>query len=111
MTGSAEVTVELANVLNDLGFVQTSSGYRFEIDGVEFDVVWDGLGRYCLMGSVVGPRTASFVEYFMPRKVASHEQGVALLAYALRNISFKNPPAWLVEGNALGHTLPWSAQR
>lgn len=101
---------DLTYLLDILDIDKTSLGYRFEIDGSEFSITEDGLGCYVLLGSVVRDRTASMIEYKLPCRVANREQGLALLAYPLRNLRFANTPGWLIEGQALSNHLPWNAQ-
>jgi len=101
----------LTKLLDTLGFSKTSFGFSFDIDDSTFTITEDGFGRYMLIGTVATRRATTFVQYALPRKIDSREQGLALLAYALRHAEFDSPPAWLIEGLALGKSLPWNAAK
>jgi len=73
-----------------------------------YNVRW---AEVVLLGGVLStPRRIGAVEFEMPPKVASFEQGVAWIAWHLdQNHGFEatNTPAWLEVGRQHLHLLPW----
>ena len=58
-------------------------------------------------GYYITARRAGEFNFFLPLQVESYEQGLAFLAYYLRNAHLKNKPDWLNHGLALREHLPW----
>ena len=64
-----------------------------------------------LSGYFIASRIAGEIEYNMPLKLESLEQGLAFLAYACRDCVPIRPTPWLVQGRALQDHLPWVKSR
>lgn len=102
--------VGLNPIPNTAGLGQRAFGVQ--IAGCDV-VVCEGLDqvgrRTALMRGIVRhPRSIATVEATMPADVASHEQGVAFLAYYLApHWGDDPPPQWARDGEQWADQLPW----
>jgi len=112
-------TMDIREVLTKLGFTEnweamtdTLPAYWAEFGGVQlwaFEVMGRGLRPVMkLMGKVETARTLKQIDVDLTLRVASYEQGVALIAYAVGyDYTAPDAPAWLGQGKAWAEHLPW----
>jgi hypothetical protein len=61
-----------------------------------------------LLGGVArDERSGGMIDFQMPLEVESFEQGVAFIAYAIRDFSPQKPTPWLEQGRQCAELLPW----
>lgn len=112
-------TMDIREVLTKLGFTEdweattdTLPAYVADMGGVQL-VACEVMGRgfrpvMKVIGSVETARTLKRVDVDLPLRVASYEQGVALIAYAV-GYDYTSPdaPEWISQGKAWAEHLPW----
>jgi hypothetical protein len=107
--------------LRDLGFLDGccemgSSCLKFNLDG-QTVYAQEQVGLYLrwevtITGVISTSRTLTMIECALPVEVESREQGLAWIGFALENLpDALSAPAWLIEGRAHRHTLPWERER
>lgn len=115
--------VSVRDVLPSLGFVPVwgtftdeEPAYVFKQGGIDI-IVAHRFSRYfrpqfMILGMAVTPRRQKAVEQFMPLGLASRDQIVAWVAYAV-GVEFSpvSPVGWFEQGCALQHLLPWEEGR
>ena len=93
-----------------------SVGFKFKGDSYEFDFVNGKLKAtrvfklveiYLFHGFCRTERKFNQFDFELPLKVESLEQGLALIAYHLRDAEFNYTPEWLTNGLELFDHLPW----
>ena len=108
-------TVPLEGVLKELGFKNEGSMLVFDfgnfklqgsqIHNYQFREVFDFFGCY------VNSDRAGVLEFKLPIKVESFEQGVAFLAFFIGKAHFSIKPGWLSKGLEWSSHLPWVKER
>jgi len=115
MTIILDANVSMESILIQIGFLPYENGLQFcfgncnlkAIQGINRNFQ-EGFNFYCYY---ISNRTAGELEFFLPYQVDSYEQGLAFIAYYLRNADLKNKPHWVNEGLALSEHLPWEKDR
>jgi len=103
--------ISLESILNEIGFQPSELGLQFDFGNCLLKVVV-GVNEYFqtgfnFFGNFISGRSSKMFIFFLPKEVESYEQGIALLAYYLRNTEFQINPQWLFDGLALSNHLPW----
>jgi len=106
--------VSMESVFRKIGFLPIGQVYKLDFENCKLSA-FKGINQYFLDGyNLFGyytlERTTGIIEFFIPLKVESYEQGLALLAYPLRNTKLENKPSWLNEGLRLKEHLPWEKE-
>lgn len=115
-----DTNVSVLSILTKIGFLPDRNGLSFG-NALYFDFgncklkVFEGINRHFqegfnFLGYYVSGRSAGELEFFLPPQVESYEQGLALIAYYLRNAELKYKPDWLNKGFALEEQLPWKKE-
>src|SRR5688572_22133395 len=114
------LAMETKAVLKALGFRQADCaggpGYVYDFGNLRLEAL-ETLSRrfqpaYLLSGVLKERRAIGIVEFDMPLKVDSFEQGVALIAYAIgRDFKPTIACSWLDDGRAWKEHLPWEQDR
>lgn len=115
MTLNLDSNVSLQSILTKIGFLPTGDGLQFDFKNCKL-IATQGINRYfqegfIFFGYYITERSAGELDFFLPLQVESYEQGLAFIAYYLRNADFKNKPNWLNEGLALREHLPWEKEK
>lgn len=115
MTIHIESNVSLESILTRIGFIPNGEGFQFDFGNCKLKAI-QGIDRYfqegfIFFGSYTSERSAGELDFFLPLKVESYEQGLAFMAYHLRNAYFRNKPDWLNDGLALTEHLPWEKEK
>lgn len=109
MNFTIEGNFPVETILRDIGF-------RWKGDCREFDFgngylkaskVWKFREIFLFHGYCRTERNITQFQFELPTEVESFEQGLALIAYHLRNADFIQVPAWLPRGLELSDLLPW----
>jgi hypothetical protein len=115
MTTDLDKNVSMQSILSKIGFLPNGDGgLHFDFGNCKLNAI-QGMNRYLqdgynFFGYYISDRSAGNIDFFLPLEVESYEQGIALLAYYLRNATFINKPDWLIEGLALSEHLPWEKE-
>jgi len=114
MNNKLDQNISLESILNEIGFQRSELGLQFDFGNCVLKVVV-GVNEYFqsgfnFFGNFFTTRTSKTFIFFLPEEVASYEQGIALIAYYLRNTAFQIKPQWLSDGLALNHYLPWKIE-
>jgi len=85
--------------------------YRYDFGNCELTAT-QVMSRYLrpifLLGGVArDERSLMEIDFEMPLEVESFEQGVAFIAYALRNYHPRQPIPWVEQGRQWAELLPW----
>src|SRR4051812_10299971 len=115
MSSINEENIELESILEKIDFKSLPDGYEFDFGNGKLKAI-PGLTRqfydgFTFLGYFISARKAGEIEFSLPLKVESYEQGIAFIAYYLRNADLKIVPQWLKEGLVLKHLLPWERER
>ena len=109
--------VSLNVVLKEIGFRPTSdSMFEFDFGNFKLKAI-EGVNKYLaeifyFSGINQTARTLGLIEFDLPTKVESVEQGVAFLSYYLgRDFEAKIIPSWYHQGLLWKHHLPWEKAR
>jgi hypothetical protein len=101
------------DLIVQLGFAETKGvlGHRFDFGNCELSAVECVNMRMvpvvAFSGVVCDRRTVGEIAFEMPLHVDSYEQGVAWIAYGLRNARLRTRPEWLGDGERWRSHLPW----
>lgn len=114
MTGPAPA-IAMLDVLQDVGFAApadpTAGDLVLPVEGggvaATHSPDLNDLDPIHLTGSVITDDAMNFIEDWLPRNVASREQGLAILAYYLKDRGIVPEPDFVKEGRQLQHLLPW----
>jgi hypothetical protein len=114
MTINIDGNVSMQSILTKVGFLPNEDGLQFDFGNCNLKAI-QGINRYFqegfnFFGYYISDRRAGELDFFIPLQVESHEQGLAIIAYYLRNADFKNRPVWLHEGLSLREHLPWERE-
>ena len=117
MTATPAAAVPMEDVLLRIGFIYHADNNQpcytydlglFELTAAPEIVDWIGRKLFVLRGMYHTRRRIEYVDYKMPLHVETFEQGVALLAYALRGHEPRvGAHPWFVDGLAWKDHLPW----
>ena len=111
MTINLDANVSMQSILTKIGFLSNYDGLQFDFGNCKLKAI-QGINQYFqygfnFFGYYITARRAGEFNFFLPLQVESYEQGLAFLAYYLRNAHLKNKPDWLNHGLALREHLPW----
>ena len=103
--------VSTKSILIKIGFVFYGESLQFDFGNCKLKAI-EGVNRFfqegfTLLGNYFSDRKAGELEFFLPLQTESYEQGIAFIAYYLRNADLKIKPVWLSEGLDLKEHLPW----
>ncbi|MDQ1081468.1 hypothetical protein [Pseudoroseomonas cervicalis] len=117
------MSIEMRAVFEKLGFEEDwlamtdqAPGYRYDLGNLELEAA-QVVNRHLVPVFLVSgiredTRSLSRIRLETPLKVASLEQGIALLAYAVgRSFQPAKPTLWLELGHSWQHLLPWEQER
>lgn len=115
MCVNLDVTFSLQSILIKLGFEPSNLSLQFDFGNCVLKAV-ASVNEYFqegfnFFGNFSNERTSKMFAFFLPKEVASYEQGIALIAYYLRNTEFDFKPEWLSDGLALSNHLPWKTEQ
>lgn len=109
--------VSLYNVLKEIGFREISDS-KFEYDFGNFKLnTCEGVNKHLadifyFSGINRTPQTITLIEFDLPIRVDSVEQGVAFLSYYLgKDFEARKVPAWYHQGKLWKYLLPWEKER
>jgi len=105
-----EGNVELQQILLELGFESTSRGLQYDFGNCKLTAsnIWSLKGNcYSFYVYYRSERKMGGIEFDLPLKVESYQQGVALLAYHLISADLLTIPEWLNNGKEWLDLLPW----
>jgi hypothetical protein len=111
MATSGDIGLDV--VLRRLGFqpadVKGDFKYEFANFRLEALVSYDPVGgeHFWFYAHFGDGRTIEQIDFKIPGKVTSFEQGHALISYYLRGHTIKSAPPWVSEGRKLSQHLPW----
>ena len=79
----------MQSILIKIGFEPSNLGFQFEFGNCVLKAV-AGVNEYFqhgfnFFGNFSSERTSKMFAFFLPKEVSSYEQGIALIAYYLRN--------------------------
>lgn len=101
--------VELEPILIDIGFLPVPGGWEYDFGNCKVKATktykWSNQ-IFQFYGTYFTRRTAGEIEFDLPLKVESYEQGVALLAKYIRSKDFLNIPDWINQGKVWEDHLP-----
>lgn len=114
--------METREVLEELGFqddwqsiTDKAPAYRFDFGNLDLtaaQVTGEHLRpEFLFTGVWRAHRSIGMVESSMPLEVESYEQGVAWIAYMLRNAVLLWEPDWLKQGCQWSESLPWERRK
>ena len=111
---NSDANVSMQSILFKIGFITNEDGLQYDFGNCKLKAI-QGVNRYFqegfnFCGYYISDRNAGELDFFLPIQVESYEQGLALLAYYLRNANFQNKPDWLIDGYALSEHLPWKKE-
>jgi hypothetical protein len=114
MTNSFNSYVSMQSILIRIGFDSNGDEFHFKFTNGKVKAI-KGFNRifqegFHFLGYYFTERKAGEIDYFLPFHVESFEQGLAFIAYPLRNADLKNKPDWLIEGLTLKEHLPWEKE-
>ncbi len=114
MDDNLDVTFSLQAILIKIDFQPCDLGFQFDFGNCVLKAVV-GVNEYFqegfnFFGNFSTERTSKMFAFFLPKDVASYEQGIALIAYYLRNTEFQFKPKWLSDGLELNGYLPWKIE-
>lgn len=114
------MTVSMRTVIERLGFatdwtsIGNLPGYRYDFSNfsIKIDEVYNKHFNTVLWisGNYSTDRRISMIDFEAPLDVESYEQGVALIAYALRRCPPSEPVEWLTAGHLWEEHLPWKQE-
>lgn len=115
MKVNIEGNISLASILVEIGFVDDGYALEFDFGNLLLRAV-EGLNLSFMAGLhftgiYQSKREVGYLNFSLPLKVESFEQGLAFLGYYLRGASVENRPIWLEEGIRLKDLLPWERER
>ncbi|MFZ4462511.1 MAG: hypothetical protein ACOYN5_01590 [Bacteroidales bacterium] len=104
----------MQSILIKIGFLPNGNGLQFDFGNGNLMAI-EGINGYfqegySFFGYFISEWSAGEFDFFIPLQVESYEQGLAFIAYYLRNADLKNKPDWLKEGLDLGEHLPWEKE-
>ena len=103
--------VLLQNILIELGFKHDGEFFVFDFGNCQIkgaQIINFSFARvFHFFGYYVNARSGAFIDFQVPIEAESFEQGVAFIAYYLRNHHFSIMPGWLAEGLTWQFHLPW----
>jgi len=101
----------LMSILIKIGFQSTGNGLEFDFGNCKLKAIQsinqDFKEGYNFFGYYISERRAGEISFFLPLRVESYEQCIAIIAYYLRKADLKDKPEWLQAGLALEEQLPW----
>lgn len=110
-----EQNVPLADILIEIGFIKIDHDFQFnfgnckltvqKLYGSNFNEI------YLFTGFYRTKRTAGEIQFELPLKVESFEQGCALISYYLKGADLEIVPEWLKKGKVFQDHLPWIKAR
>lgn len=111
---NSDTNISMQSILIKIGFYPNEDGLQYDFGNCKLKEI-QGVNQYFqegfnFFGYYISERSAGEFDFFLPLQVESHEQGLALIAYYLRNEEFKNKPNWLDEGLSLMEHLPWEKE-
>ncbi len=111
METNIEAKISLHSILIKIGFLPSEIGLKLDLENCKLEA-FQGYNRYfqegySFFGYYFSGRSAGEFDFFLPLQLESYEQGIALLAYYLRNTDLEIKPDWLNEGLLLKEYLPW----
>lgn len=114
MSVDIEKKVSLMSILIKIGFQSTGNGLEFDFGNCKLKAI-HGINQdfkegYNFLGYYISERRSGEISFFLPLRVESHEQCIAIIAYYLRKVDLKSKPEWLHAGLALEEQLPWKKE-
>ena len=104
-----EENVELEPILIDIGFLPVPGGLEYDFGNcmVKATKTYKWFNEiFQFYGTYFTSRSAGEIEFDLPLKVESYEQGVALLAKYIRSKDFLHIPEWINQGKVWENHLP-----
>lgn len=94
--------INVTELLKSLDFEVVSNGFKFNFGNCELTAVesMNNIFQETIFfsGTFIETRSCAYVEFSLPLQVNSFEEGLACLAYHLRNYNFNYKPLWLHQG-------------
>ncbi|MEO7049140.1 MAG: hypothetical protein ABI091_27795 [Ferruginibacter sp.] len=105
-----EGNTELVPILTEIGFLSFEGGLQFDFGNCKLKAckTWTLSGDIiCFFGYWRSERGMGEIAFDLPLRVESYEQGLALIAFNLKNADFFKMPGWLKTGLEWQENLPW----
>ena len=105
----------LKSILLKIGFRSSPLGLQFDFGNCKLKAI-EGLTPKLFYGiSFLGnwktKRSMGEIEFHLPAQMESYDQGIAFIAYYLRNAELLIIPEWLKDGFLLKELLPWEIEQ
>ena len=103
--------VSLLSIILKIGFQSKATNFEYDFGNCKLIAI-QTVNKYFtegiqFLGYNISAERAEEFDFFIPLEVESHEQGIAFIAFNLRNAKFTKIPVWLKEGHNLQDELPW----